>query len=110
MSLPNSEDAYVPAEKLTGYLLSDTHTIGRAKARFFFSHGYQATAPEELERGLLEIARLSPLEEEVASPHGTKYVVDGILKTPNGSVISLRTIWIIEPGDTRARFVTAYPV
>ena len=110
MLLPNSEHAFVPAEKLTGYLLSETHAIGRAKARFFLAHGYGATAPERLERDVLEIARANPIEEEVTSPHGTKYVVEGILKTPRGTAIPIRTVWIVEPGDTRPRFVTAYPV
>ena len=110
MSLPNSEHAYVPAEKLTGYLLSDTHATGRAKARFFLAHGYHGTAPEELEQALLEIGRFRPVEKEIASPHGTKYIVEGTLKTPKGTTITLRTVWIVEPGDTRPRFVTAYPV
>lgn len=38
--LPNAEDAYIPWEKLTDYLLSETHAVGKAKARFFRAHGY----------------------------------------------------------------------
>ena len=109
MLLPNSEHAFMPAEKLTGYLLSETHAIGRTKARFFLAHGYDLTTPERLERDLLEIARENLVEEKVDSRHGTKYVVEGILKTPRGTSITIRTVWIVEPSDTRPRFVTAYP-
>ncbi len=30
--------------------------------------------------------------------------------TPRGTIINLRTIWLMEPGNDRPRFVTAYPV
>ena len=32
MKLPNSEQAYIPPEKRTGYLLSDSHPSGQAEA------------------------------------------------------------------------------
>ena len=35
MPLPRLECAVVPAEKLTAYLLSDTHPDGAPKAEFF---------------------------------------------------------------------------
>ena len=110
MKLPGSEEAYVPEQKLTGYLLSETHAIGKAKARFFLAHGYQTDDPEQLADDLLEIARSSSFEKEVASPHGTKYLLKGTLKTPRGTTVAVRTVWIIEPGDQRPRFVTAYPI
>ena len=38
-----------------------------------------------------------------------KHVVDGALATPHGDVVWLRTVWIIDTGLDRPRFVTAYP-
>jgi len=43
------------------------------------------------------------------STHGIKYIVDGIIQGPNGSVGTVRTIWIIDSGRDRPRLVTAYP-
>jgi hypothetical protein len=44
------------------------------------------------------------------SPYGTKYMIDGALDTPNGVMIRVRTIWIIEKGQDTPRFITAYPI
>ncbi|WP_416223734.1 DUF6883 domain-containing protein [Thermoflexus sp.] len=40
MPLPNAGNAYVPLSKITRYLLSETHSVGRAKARFFRALGF----------------------------------------------------------------------
>ena len=40
MKLPRSLEAIVPERKLTGYLLSETHPVGRAKAKFFRALGF----------------------------------------------------------------------
>lgn len=109
MLLPNREKAYIPPEKLSRYLLSDTHALGREKARFFKSHGYSQDNVSLLEQGLLTLAREGTVLQEVVSVHGIKYVVQGSMITPQGRVISVRTVWIIEPGDESPRFVTAFP-
>ena len=77
-TLPHGDRAIVPQAKLIGYLLSETHPVGRAV-------------------------------ERVPSSHGVKYVVDGTLLTPQAGEVSLRTVWIIEPGVVYPRLVTAYP-
>jgi hypothetical protein len=109
MRLPESESAYVPAEKLTGYLLSESHPVGRAKAKFFRSLGYDDSNVADLESGLLEIARNGPIAETEGTPYGVKYVIDGSLKAPAGRIALVRTVWIVETGDIRPRFVTAFP-
>jgi hypothetical protein len=43
MSVPNSHNAVIPVEKLTNYLLSRDHPIGRWKAKFFRSIGFDET-------------------------------------------------------------------
>jgi len=53
MKLPNADQAVVPQEKLTEYLLSDTHTDGSPKANFFRSFGFTVTNWQELARALL---------------------------------------------------------
>jgi hypothetical protein len=48
--------------------------------------------------------------ETTETIYGKKYVIDGELETPNGDMIHLRTIWIIETGDDIPRLVTAHPL
>jgi hypothetical protein len=45
----------------------------------------------------------------VPSPHGDKYIIEGVLETPRGTSPRIRTVWILETGETHPRFVTAYP-
>lgn len=110
MKLPHREKAYIPPSKLTDYLLSETHPIGRSKARFLRAAGFDETNVEMLAQGLMAIAHSEEVEEAVPSPHGMKYAIDGTLQTPTGSAAQIRTVWIIDTGQDRPRFITAYPV
>jgi hypothetical protein len=47
MRLPHAERAYVDPRKVSNYLLSATHPVGRHKARYFWSLGFN---PDDLER------------------------------------------------------------
>jgi hypothetical protein len=47
--LPNRQQAYVPDTKLTGYLLSLVHPVGRSKARFFRRFGFDDSNVEMLQ-------------------------------------------------------------
>lgn len=109
MKLPNGENALIPMSKIERYLLSGTHTVGRTKARFFQSVGYQRANPSVLASDLRSIARTGQVSDVVRTRHGAKYVVDGDLLTPSGSGLRIRTVWIVEAGSNRPRLVTAYP-
>ncbi len=107
MKLPDGDRATVPPAKFTGYLLSDSHPVGRSKAHVFRSVGFTPAAVDLLEQALLRLARTEEVVAQVAGPHGTKYVLDGTLATPRGNPLRLLTVWIIEPGHDAPRFVTA---
>jgi len=109
MNLPNYEKAYVPKQKLSNYLLSETHAVGKEKARYFRSFGYTEENADLLADALLMMAKSEVVSQEVASRYGTKYIIEGDLVTPNGTKIRLRTVWVVELYDERPRFVTAYP-
>lgn len=109
MKFPNQDKAYIPPSKLTEYLLSETHAVGRSKAKYFRALGFNEANPRTLEQSLLAIAHTGKIVEVVSSPHGTKYVVDGSLETPSDVAVEVRTVWIIEVEEDRPRFVTAYP-
>lgn len=110
MKLPNRGNAYIPSSKLNDYLLSETHSVGRSKAKFWLGVGFDRTNVDLLEQGLIAMAHSEDVKDVVSSAHGTKYVVEGSLRTPAGSIIQVRTVWIVDVGQDRPRFVTAYPV
>ena len=107
--LPNHEQAYIPEPKLTEYLLSETHPVGRAKAEYFRSLGYTEANVDQLADGLLGIAKSEGVSQEVTTPYGTKYIVEGDLVAPTGAIVRIRTVWVIKSHDKRPRFLTAYP-
>lgn len=72
MALPEAESARVDLEKLTGYLLSESHPIGRSKARFFRGLGFIESKSTLLQRGLMRIAKEGAVVQQVASRHGMK--------------------------------------
>lgn len=109
MRLPRNQEAIVPEEKLTDYLLSESHPVGKAKARYFKKIGYSEKNVAQLRENLIQIAVSNAVSEDVRTVFGIKYIVDGTVVSPAGIRIRLRTVWIIETGESLPRFVTAYP-
>jgi hypothetical protein len=109
LKLPNRENAYISSAKLINYLLSKTHPIGRWKAKFFRSLGFNETNLDFLEQGLISIINSEDVKDVIPLIFGKKYIVEGSLKTPAGTFVPVRTVWVIETDQDRPRFVTAYP-
>lgn len=109
MKLPNSKNVSIPKEKLTKYVLSETHSVGKFKAKFFRKLGFNETNVNSFEESLRAIAP-KEVKEEISTAYGTKYLIDGEIKTPSGKVIKVRTVWILEGGQKKPRFITVYPV
>ncbi|MGQ0815639.1 MAG: DUF6883 domain-containing protein [Gemmatimonadota bacterium] len=107
--LPNPESAEIDRRKITDYLLSRTHPVGRGKAAFFEKLGFDAEAPGALESALRELAGNPSTTNTQDTGFGIKYIVDGDLRGPAGNA-SVRSIWIVGRDSTVARFVTAYPL
>lgn len=109
MRLPNVESATVPQTKITKYLLSPTHSTGRGKAKFFIQFGFSTEQWEVLAAGLLDHARENDVAKTEPTPFGTRYVIEGTLKTPVERTPLVRVVWFIDTGGSTPRFVTAYP-
>ena len=56
MKLPNGKNAIVSKEKLTDYLLSETHATGKFKAKFFRNLGFDETNANLFEETIRKIA------------------------------------------------------
>jgi hypothetical protein len=110
MKLPDLERAFVRPEKITRYLLSENHPVGRHKARFFSSFGFSLSSWRQLETALLNHATQHEVAQVEATPFGTAYTVDGPLPAPDGRAPQVRTVWFAETSQTAPYFVTAYPI
>lgn len=108
MNLPNAEAAIILPEKLKDYLLSPTHPIGRYKAAFFRSRGYEQGSWETLASDIRSLLSTSATLLET-SEFGTKYLISGNITGPNGHAFGIATVWIILDGEDAPRLVTAYP-
>ena len=109
MKLPNADKLRVDREKITDYLLSTTHAEGTGKAEFFTAMGFRQEEWQVLADSLRQVAQEFPVTKSMTSPHGRKYIIDGMLQTPSGQVLIVRTVWIIDTGTDTPRLVTAYP-
>lgn len=110
MKLPNLEQATVPEKKLTDYLLSETHAVGKFKAKFFRSLGFNETNVNLLRKEIINLAKSGDIGDVIPSNYGTKYILEGVIMTPIGKSVKIRTVWIIENNNTQPIFITAYPV
>jgi len=110
MKLPNAHLATVPEAKVTRYLLNPAHPAGGSKAAFFLRFGFAAARWQQLAEALLRHAKENELIEPEQIRHGTRYVVDGPLTAPDGTVLHIRSAWYIDLGSDTPRFVTAHPL
>ena len=109
MMLPNVIDAVVAEDKIVRYLLNTTHPDGAGKAKFFLGLGYSTSNWQELAAALRSLAVNSSVTTRVETKHGTKYIVDGTLIAPGSQSVFVRTVWIVDAGQTTPRLVSAYP-
>ncbi|MBI3462857.1 MAG: hypothetical protein HY000_07320 [Planctomycetes bacterium] len=99
----------VPKEKIVSYLLNSAHPDGASKAQFFAALGCNAEYWQVLADALRKVPSLHDVTATVESVHGVKYIVDGRIETPAGRSPWVRTVWIVDHGQTAPRLVTAYP-
>jgi hypothetical protein len=107
MRLPYLQNAVVEERKVRDYLLSEGRSEG--KAAFFVAFGFSLTQWELLRDALLLHAASYEVTLMVGNPHGTKYIIEGALQTPDGRNPQVRSVWIINNGVIVPRLVTAYP-
>lgn len=111
MTLPNAHLAVIEERKVTHYLLNGTHPDNGGKARFFYGLGFSVEDVGSFITAMRQVAEAGEVVERIESAYGEKFIVDGALPAQAGhsSARAVRTVWIIERGESVPRLVTAYP-
>jgi len=107
--LRHADQALVDEANICDYLLSDTHPVGRFKARVFRSLGYTVESWRRLRDDLLQHGQTGKVQWIGMSAYGMKVVISATLKGPNGASRPFRTVWLIPNHSNRPRLVTAFP-
>jgi hypothetical protein len=107
--LPHLDRAVVPEAKIVRYLLSASHSGGRAKARFLEALGFSAQNWLVLRDAIIAHAVANDVTKSYRSNFGTKYEIDGPIQTPRGRTPIVRVVWFVEPQDNVPRLVTLVP-
>ncbi len=97
-------------QKIATYLLNPRHPDGAGKASFFMALGFCAEHWQILAEAFKRLAAYNEVSRSVQSEHGWKYVVEGEIETPAGRSVVVRTVWIVDHGQSSPRLVTAYPL
>jgi hypothetical protein len=108
--LYNQQKAITPEMKIRGYLLSASHPYGRYKAAFFRRFGFRAKDWELMDSALRAHAEQYEVVRVEDTEFGSRYIVEGPLRAPDGRAPIVRVVWFIEKGDDRPRLVTVYPL
>ena len=109
MKVPNYEQAIVPKEKLTEYLLNFEHIDGKSKALFYQKYGFEKENFEDLIVSLKKIISENDFDNCNETPWGKKYVVFGYLFSVRQPPPMVKTVWQIKKDDDFPRLITAYP-
>jgi hypothetical protein len=109
MELPGADKLIVEREKIMDYLLNESHPDNSGKAEFFLDYGFKRSRWQQMAAALRNAAGNHSVSKTMASPHGTKYIVESRMDTPSGKTPWVRTVWIVDLGQDKPRLVTAYP-
>ena len=95
--------------KVGAYLLVLEHPQGQSKAHAFVKAGFSLGSSRMLADQLRRLARSGVARNGSHSIYGQKYEIDGMIQSPSGAQLAVRTVWIVRFGEDFTRFVTAYP-
>lgn len=108
MKLPQAEAVRIDAHKVRDYLLSQTHPVGRFKARVFARSALTKTPRTPSWLRFVASRRPATVVAVEDFEYGRKYTVPGEL-TGSAGRLQVLTVWIQEPGRADVRLVTVRP-
>jgi hypothetical protein len=107
--LPNRKNAVVKKTKITEYLLSLDHPLGRTKASFFYRFGFNAGNWELLRDAFIEDTENNEVYETHENNYGIKYNIRGPIHTPDDRNPIIESVWIIKSQSETPYLITAFP-
>lgn len=110
MVIPNIHNAIIEDNKIIFYLLNINHPDGGSKAKWFINQGFQVENINKLKDIIIRQASENKVSKTVKTNFGTKYIVEGNIKTLKGSIKKVKTIWIIPLFEDIPKLVTIYPI
>jgi hypothetical protein len=101
------EDAIIPFEKLTKYLLVPRPWDDKSK--YLGQAGFDQNNPDLLMAGIRSLAVGVEATNDGNNEYGTFYRLEGILVGPTGFALRVVTIWLRWHSDGSVHFVTLKP-
>jgi hypothetical protein len=101
-----AEDAIIPKEKLTHYLLLSRQK--NDKSRFLARAGFTRENPDMLDRAIRQLLAENDAMPDRHNEYGAFYLVEGELKGPSRTLVVI-TVWLLPANRDRYRFVTLKP-
>jgi len=100
-------NALIARDKVVDYLLA--WRPENDKSQFLALAGYTAAQPDHLVNDIRN--QLLPLDAqaEETTEYGEKYRIRGTLVGPNGRILRVETVWMVESSSGVTKFVTLYP-
>jgi hypothetical protein len=108
VKLPRADRVQIDMRKVSDYLLSPLHPVGRFKARVFRALGFDQATLAAFVAEVRRIAAQGEVAEVEDFQFGRKYTVPGELKGPHGTA-RVVTVWMQEAGQEDVRLVTVRP-
>ena len=110
MILPNAIEAYIGDCKLMDYCLSESHPIGKHKARVFMSAlDFGLANFEELKARILDNILKNDAILIEKNEFGILYVVDIVIENPPKQT-AVRTSWIFRTNENFPRLTSCYVI
>ena len=101
-----AEDALIPEEKLTQYLLLPRQK--NDKSRFLARAGFTRENPDMLDKAIRQLLAENEAIPDRHNEYGVFYLVEGELKGPSRTLVVV-TVWLLPANGNRYRFVTLKP-
>ena len=108
MKLPEADRVQIDLRKVSDYVLSPMHPVGRFKARVFRALGFDQSNLDAFVAEVRRIAAEGDVAEVEDFEFGRKYTVPGELKGPRGAA-RVVTVWMQAVGRDDVRLVTVRP-
>jgi hypothetical protein len=108
MNLPRGDSATIDTRKIVEYCLNPEHDDGQHKTYLFdMLLGLNIENAALLIDALRQAAEFGDAQLGRRDKYGQRYVIDFEFEGPAGSA-TIRSAWIIGPGELIPRFVTCY--